>query len=71
MLIKDLITQLQSLYEQQKHLMEVMGEPEILIDVFTEAKDHKHLFRYAGLSKNIKLEFTADGVYHVISSFEE
>jgi hypothetical protein len=71
MLIKDLISKLESIYEEQKPFIEIMGEPEIMIDIFMEAKDNKHLFRYAGLSRNIKLEYTPDGVYNIISSFEE
>jgi len=71
MLLKDLISKLESIYEEQKPFIEVIGEPEIVIDLFKEIDKEKHLFKYYGFSQDIKLEYTADGVYNIINAFDK
>ena len=69
MLIKDLIKKLQALYDEEAPHIEVMGEPEICIDVFEKVDGH---FRYAGIhTGDFVFDRTADGVYNVISAFAE
>lgn len=69
MLIKDLIEQLQALYELEMVHADVMGEPEIMIDCFKRVE--QGTFQYAGFSNQIKIERSADGVYPIISGFTE
>jgi hypothetical protein len=45
----------------------VMGDPEIMVDIFK--KSPQGHFQYAGFDKNIKIELTNDGIYHVIDGF--
>ena len=66
----DLITKLQLLVEQHRPMEEVMGDHEIVIDVFRKAPGHEHLFQYSGFSPNIEIEKSKDGVYDIISAFE-
>lgn len=65
----DLIAQLQQLVEQHRPMEEVMGDHEIVIDVFQKIGD-THTFQYKGFSPNINIEKSADGVYDIISAFE-
>jgi hypothetical protein len=67
MLIKDLIEQLQTLYEKEMIHADVMGDPEIMIDVFKKVE--QGVFHYAGFSNEIKIERSADGVYNILSGF--
>ena len=69
MLIKDLIGLLQKHYEEEIKHVDVMGEPEIMIDVFNKVEDHK--FQYAGFSNKISIERSSDGVYLILSAFKE
>lgn len=71
MLLKDLINQLQLLYDKEVvgDYLEVMGEPEIMIDVFE--KNYSNLFNYAGFDKEIDIERSGDGVYLLISRFKD
>lgn len=64
----DLIAKLQLLVEQHRPMEEVMGDHEIVIDVFRKVEDHK--FIYSGFSPNIEIDKSADGVYDIISAFE-
>ncbi len=70
MLIKDLIARLQELYDQEMQHADVMGEPEICIDVFEETGHGGR--QYAGIhTGDFVFDKTADGVYNVISAFAE
>jgi hypothetical protein len=69
-LIKDLIRKLQDLYDQEMQHVDVMGEPEICIDVFEETGHGGR--QYAGVhTGDFVFDRTADGVYNVISAFAE
>ena len=64
MLLKELIKQLQDLYDSYDDgWLEQAGEPEIMIDVF-ENKEYK------GFSPNIEITYSDDGVYPIISAKE-
>lgn len=65
MLIKDLITQLQDIYDEQSKLSEVLGEPEIQIDSFKKAPNGYHT--YQGFTPDIRIERSGDGVYFILS----
>ena len=81
MKIKDLIVQLEQLYnsysEQDKS---IMGEPEIVIDIFRLAEDYpgypklnscRFLREYAGFSGEIIINKSGCGVYDILSAFDE
>jgi len=69
MLMKDLINQLQELYSSYTdEIKSVMGEPEIMIDTFK--KNAEHAFEYMGFSPDFAIEKSSDGVYDIISRFE-
>jgi hypothetical protein len=62
-LIKDLIHRLQELEEKEK---QVWGEDsEIMIDSFT---CENHSWRYTGFSNDIKITYSADGVYPILTA---
>jgi len=67
MKIKDLIKQLQDLdamnYTTQKS---VEYESEIMIDVFERDGEG---FKYCGISSEIRIEQSADGVFDILSGF--
>lgn len=65
MLVSDLIKQLQEL---EVNTPEMMQPAEIMIDVFQES-DYKGLFQYAGFDKDIKITYSADGVYPILTAF--
>jgi hypothetical protein len=67
MLIKDLIEQLQTLYEQEMVHADIMGDPEIMIDCFE--KVNPGVFHYAGFSKDISIQRSNDGVYLILNGF--
>ena len=71
MLLKDLIKRLQVLYEIETAdgSLEIMGEPEIMI--YTFEKNYGNLYNYAGFDKEINIERSGDGVYHILSRFKE
>lgn len=77
MLLKDLINQLQSLYDKEVvgDYLEVMREPEIMIDVFEKPKGLEKLtpsyYSYKGFDKEINIERLGDGVYLLISRFKD
>jgi hypothetical protein len=74
MRIIDLIEKLQALRTSLAHpeYLEMMGEPEICIDVFKAVDEDSHLFEYAGFhTGEILFELTGDGVYHLMSAFAE
>jgi len=71
MQIKHLIAKLQELYDTyDDEYKEVMGEPEIMIDVFEESSVIPHYFQYKGFSPGIVIEKTDDGVYDILSCFK-
>jgi hypothetical protein len=73
MKITDLISKLEALRTTlaQGDYLEVMGEPEICIDVFKPIGD-THTFEYGGFhTGEILIEPTSDGVYYIMSAFTE
>lgn len=73
MLAKDLIKLLEELIERHKPAEDMMGPCQITIDVFSESKEHPGLFKYRGINndQDIKITYTADGVYPVLTAFME
>jgi hypothetical protein len=72
MLLKDHIKQCQDLYDSyDQDYLNTMGEPVIMIDVFKKDVDEPHLFRYAGISPEIKITHSPDGVYPILTAFIE
>jgi hypothetical protein len=72
MLLKEFITKLQLLYDNETkdpEYLEMMGEPTIEIDVFVKDKNHAHLFKYAGFSPAVSVERSSDGVYMILNRF--
>lgn len=71
MLIKDLIVKLQQIMEFEKAngWTEAAGESEIHIDVFKEIPNTCYSYRYAGISPDIRITKTGDGVYNVLTAF--
>lgn len=65
---KDLILKLQQLIDAHEPLLDMMGEHEIVIDVFESAGNHH--FTYKGFTSDIKIEKSGDGVYDIISAFK-
>lgn len=71
MQIKDLIAKLETLYNTyDDSYKNVMGEPEIMIDVFKLVPNTNHT-AYAGFSKEINIDKSGDGVYDILSAFHE
>ena len=80
MKIIDLIEKLQTLYNTYTDADKaIMGEPEIMIDVF-RLKHHESIGFdipacydrvYAGFGKDIVISKTDDGVYDILSAFYE
>lgn len=66
----DLIAKLQKLVDDHKPYEEIMGEHEIVIDVFKRSHEFAPRFTYAGFSGNIKIDKSSDGVYDILSAFE-
>lgn len=69
MLIKDLIEQLQTLYEREMIHADIMGEPVIMIDCFKKVATGS--FQYAGFSDKIEIQRSDDGVYLVLNGFAD
>jgi hypothetical protein len=67
MLIKDLIEQLQTLYEQEMIHADIMGDPEIMIDCFKQVEPG--VFHYAGFGKEVSIQRSDDGVYLILNGF--
>lgn len=68
MLTKELIKQLQKLVDNHESYIDVMGEHEIVIDVFKKGEGTN--FYYSGFSPNIVIDKSSDGVYDILSAFE-
>lgn len=73
MLLKDLIKELQSIYDKETSNggLEVMGEPEIMIDVFEEVYGADRLFGYKGFDKEVRIDRSDDGVYLILNRFSK
>ena len=71
MLIKDLITKLEALYQEEMAHYDELGEPAIYIDTFKHVPNDLSQYNYNGVSYDIKFDRTADGVFLVMSAFAE
>ena len=73
MLIKDLIKQLEDLYERRLPGADIMGEPSIEIDVFRKKEGTDCDYEYAGVMTHMDIKFgqTPDGVYDVLTAFAD
>jgi hypothetical protein len=67
MKIKELIEQLQTLYEKELEYVDVMGEPEIMVDCFKRVE--QGVFHYAGFTDKVEIQRSEDGVYLIINGF--
>lgn len=68
MKIAQLISQLQKLLEAESTpgLLELFGEPEIMIDTFVY-DEAKKAFDYRGIDHDVVIERSPDGVYLILS----
>lgn len=77
MLIKDLIKELQDIYDKEVVHRDIMGEPEIMIDKFepliinSPCTGEKFVYNYLGITPKISIEQTPDGVYYILSQGSE
>lgn len=73
----DLITKLQELVDAHEDHKWLMGEHEIVIDMFKQIEcinDNNvidHVFEYMGFSPNITIEKSADGVYDILNAWAD
>lgn len=67
---KDLIKQLQDMVDAHEEHIPVMGEHEIMIDVWELVDLVAHRFEYKGFSPNIQITHTSDGVYPILAAKE-
>lgn len=65
MLLRKLIETLEALEKEELKHADVMGEPEIMIDVFEK---HCGMWFYKGFGKNISITRSADGVYPILTA---
>lgn len=70
MYIKDLIVLLSKHYVEEMKHADVLGEPEIMIDVFKQVPGSTH-FTYGGIVHDVRVERSADGVYLILSKFSK
>ncbi len=68
MITKELIKKLQQIVDEHESAVEIMGEHEIMIDVFRKEGDR---FVYAGFSPDVIIDHSSDGVYRILSAFAE
>ena len=66
MQIIKLINLLQDLYDKEIEYKDVLGEPEIMIDSFKS--NPGNTFSYLGISGDIEIQRTPDGVYSILTS---
>lgn len=67
----NLIAKLQALIDAHELCKEMMGEHEIVIDVFKQNSiSSDHDFAYMGFTPDIKIEKSSDGCYDILSAFE-
>lgn len=74
MQLKQLIQQLQEIYNKEVESIDILGEPTIEIDHFekvTYGENRPPLFMYKGFSGDISIEQSPDGVYHILSRFSK
>ncbi len=74
MLIKDLISQLEALYNTyDDEYKKVFGEPEIMIDTFRLKYPNScnYVREYAGFSGNVVISKSSDGINDILSAFYE
>ena len=69
MLLKDLIKDLQTLYDEEYKHIDILGEPEIMVDIF--GKNENGGFDYKGFSPEIRIERSSDFVYSILTAFEK
>lgn len=74
MYLKDFIDALQELYDSYTEEYKVIaGEPEITIDKFEKinTKTFTHLYEFKGITPNIQIRRTYDGVFLVLTALPE
>jgi hypothetical protein len=73
MYLKDLITRLQQIYDMHSQQKDLLGEPEIVIDKFerVESKTFNRLYEHRGITPDIAVTRTTDGVFLVLSSVKD
>ena len=67
---KDLIAQLQKLVDEHEPHVWIMGEHEIVIDVFVRVSKEAGIFQYKGFSGDIAIQKSPDLVYDILCSPE-
>ena len=65
MLARELIEKLEKLIENHESVKDMMGECEIHIDKFGKTLGRDN-FVYMGVSPDIEIERSADGVYNIL-----
>lgn len=66
----DFIADLQNLYNSYSdEYKSTVGEPEIVIDIFSQSKKDAMEYKYSGYSDKIKIEKSEDGIFDVLSAF--
>jgi len=70
MLTKDLIALLQAKLDTDKEHEHIMGVSTIEIDTFSWNKD-KEAFDYRGITGDVRITRTPDGVYDVLTAIED
>lgn len=64
----DLIALLQKLVDEHEPHKEMLGEHEVMIDVWRKGYDNN--WHYRGFSPNIEIGISEDGVYPIIQAEE-
>ena len=67
---KDLITQLEKLIADNEPHKRIMGEAEVMIDVF-HWNEERGSFDYQGFSPEVRITKSADGVYDILTAARE
>lgn len=66
----DFIADLQNLYNSYSdEYKSTVGEPEVVIDIFSPLQKNSTEFRYSGYSDKIKIEKSEHGMFDVLSAF--
>ena len=68
MLVDDLIKLLEDLKEKHKAVEDMMGPCEVMFDFYDLNENQMHGFIYKGFTKNAEIQFTADGVYPILTA---
>ena len=69
MLVRDLIKDLEALLERHKLMEEMMGPAVIMFDYYEDYDVGE--YNYAGIVKDAVIDYTADGVYPVLTAVTE